>query len=163
MESLEQKISGLVEKYSDRIFRLAFSYMKNRPDAEDAVQDVFVKLMEHNMDFNDTDHEKAWLIRVTINVCKNKLKQFWKRNTSGLFEVEEVSCEDEYISDNFILQAVMHLQEQYREVIHLYYYEGYSTPQIADLIGKHETNIRLMLHRARKKLKEILKEEYDFE
>lgn len=162
MDATEQKISELVERYSDMIYRLALSYMKSIHNAEDVVQDVFLKLVENDIFFDNPEHEKAWIIRVTINICKNKLRQFWNRNTTALDDVQEPSYSDTY-EDDTVLKAVMSLPENYRIVIHLFYYEGYKTPELAKLLKKRESSIRSILHRAREQLKTILKEEYDFE
>lgn len=163
MDVTEKKISALVEKYADTIFRLAYSYTKNRQDAEDVVQEVFIKIMRLEKSFDNGENEKAWILRVTINTCKDVLKQYWNKNTQGFSEVEETFYTDEYSHDNIVFEAVMSLDEQYRTVIHLYYYEGYKTPDISEIIGKREASVRSILHRARKQLKTILKEEYDFE
>lgn len=163
MTATEEKISGIADVYTDMIYRLSFSYMKNHQDAEDAVQDVFVKLMEKLPDFQSPEHEKAWIIRVTINVCKNKLKAFWRKNTSSLDDSPEPSKTDTYQTESEVLQAVMSLPETYRAAVHLYYYEGFKTPEIAEILQKQESSIRSILHRARKQLKTILKEDCDFE
>lgn len=162
MENTEKQISFLVDRYSDMVFRLAFSYMKNRYDAEDAVQDVFMKLIENDLNFESEEHEKSWIIRVTINICKNKLKQFWNKNIVELSNAYELPYNDTY-GDDTVLSAVMSLPEQQRIAVHLYYYEGYKTYEIAGFLKKRESTVRSMLHRARRRLKEILKEEYDFE
>ena len=162
MENTEKQISFLVDKYSDMIFRLAFSYMKNIYDAEDAVQDVFIKLIENDTEFENDEHEKFWIIRVTINICKNKLKQFWNKNIVELSHAYELPYNDSY-GDDSVLNAVMSLPEHQRIAIHLYYYEGYRTAEIAGFLKKRESTVRSILHRARKQLKEILKEAYDFE
>ena len=153
----------LIEKYGDMCLRLAFSYLKNLPDSEDAVQDVFIKVFEKNLSFESDEHEKAWFIRATINVCKNKLKLFWNKNTCSIDDIPESAESDGYDSDSAIMQAVMSLPQQYRIVVHLYYYEGYKTMEISHFIGKRESTVRSILHRARLQIKKILKEEYDFE
>lgn len=159
----EEYISNLVDKYGNIILRLSYTYMKNQADAEDVVQEVFLKIVDKEPEFNDIEHEKSWIIRVTINICKNKLKSFWKKNVGSIDDVKEVYCFDNYTEDSNVLKAVMSLPEKYRVVIHLYYYEEYTTPEIASLMGKNVVTVRSLLHRAREKLKIILKEEYDFE
>lgn len=144
-----EDISFYTEKYGDMILRLSFSYLKNLADAEDAVQDVFIKLLEKNVHFESAEHEKAWFTRVTINVCKNKLRMFWNRNTCSLDDIGELPYQDQYGGDNTVLSAVLSLPEGQRTAIHLYYYEGYKTPEIAALTGKRETTVRSDLHRAR--------------
>lgn len=145
------------------LLRLAYTYLKNKADAEDTLQEVFLKLVDKKPAFNDDNHEKAWLMRATINLCKNKLKLFWNKNRISVEEIAEVATYDDYSEDSNVLKAVMSLKEKYRLVIYMYYYEGYSTEEIARLTGQLNTSVRSILHRARIKLKNMLKEEYDFE
>lgn len=161
MEDVEKKIHILSEKYSDMIFRIAYSYTNNRQDAEDIVQDMFVKLIEIDKTFESEEHEKAWIIRVTVNLCKNRLKMFWNRKTCSLNEMTNSAYFDE--KDGFVLDAVMKLTENHRIIVYLYYYEGYKTAEIANILKKRESSVRSALHRAREQLKKILKEDYDFE
>lgn len=163
MEVTKDYISDLLDKYSDMVLRIAYTYLKNRADAEDIVQDVFLRIIDKKPSFNDESHEKSWLIRATINMCKNKVNMFWNKNKCSIDDVQEFAVSDKYNTDTSVFQAVMALGEKYRGVVYMYYYEGYSTPEIADVIGKNETTIRSLLHRARNKLKDMLKEDYDFE
>lgn len=163
MEVTKDYISDLLDKYSDMVLRIAYTYLKNRADAEDIVQDVFLRIIDKKPSFNDESHEKSWLIRATINMCKNKVNVFWNKNKCSIDDVQEFAVSDKYNTDTSVFQAVMALGEKYRVVVYMYYYEGYSTPEIADVIGKNETTIRSLLHRARNKLKDMLKEDYDFE
>lgn len=163
MEVTKDYISDLLDKYGDMVLRIAYTYLKNRADAEDIVQDVFLRIIDKKPSFNDENHEKSWLIRATINMCKNKVNLFWNKNKCSIDDVQEFAVSDKYNTDTSVFQAVMALGEKYRVVIYMYYYEGYSTPEIADVIGKSETTIRSLLHRARNKLKDMLKEDYDFE
>lgn len=163
MEVTKDYISDLLDKYSDMVLRIAYTYLKNRADAEDIVQDVFLRIIDKKPSFNDESHEKSWLIRATINMCKNKVNMFWNKNKCSIDDVQEFAVSDKYNTDTSVFQAVMALGEKYRVVVYMYYYEGYSTPEIVDVIGKNETTIRSLLHRARNKLKDMLKEDYDFE
>ena len=163
MEVTKDYISDLLDKYSDMVLRIAYTYLKNRADAEDIVQDVFLRIIDKKPSFNDESHEKSWLIRATSNMCKNKVNMFWNKNKCSIDDVQEFAVSDKYNTDTSVFQAVMALGEKYRVVVYMYYYEGYSTPEIADVIGKNETTIRSLLHRARNKLKDMLKEDYDFE
>ena len=163
MEVTKDYISDLLDKYSDMVLRIAYTYLKNRADAEDIVQDVFLRIIDKKPSFNDESHEKSWLIRATIYMCKNKVNMFWNKNKCSIDDVQEFAVSDKYNTDTSVFQAVMALGEKYRVVVYMYYYEGYSTPEIADVIGKNETTIRSLLHRARNKLKDMLKEDYDFE
>ncbi len=163
MEVTKDYISDLLDKYGDMVLRIAYTYLKNRADAEDIVQDVFLRIIDKKPSFNDENHEKSWLIRATINMCKNKVNLFWNKNKCSIDDVQEFAVSDKYNTDTSVFQAVMALGEKYRVVVYMYYYEGYSTPEIAKVIGKSETTIRSLLHRARNKLKDMLKEDYDFE
>lgn len=163
MEVTKDYISDLLDKYGDMVLRIAYTYLKNRADAEDIVQDVFLRIIDKKPSFNDENHEKSWLIRATINMCKNKVNMFWNKNKCSIDNVQEFAVSDKYNTDTSVFQAVMALGEKYRVVVYMYYYEGYSTPEIANVIGKNETTIRSLLHRARNKLKDMLKEDYDFE
>ena len=109
--------------------------------------------------FESNEHKKSWLITVTRNLCKNKLKSSWFKKRD---ELVEMPYYDKY-KNNDVLDTVMKLPLKYREVIHLFYYEDYSTAQIAEIVGKKESTVRSLLHRGRNILKDILKEEYDFE
>ncbi len=163
MRLTQEHISELVDQYGDMVLRLSYTYLKNKADAEDVVQDVFVKIMEKYPDFHDKAHEKSWIMKVTVNTCKNKLNLIWNRNKRSMDEVAETATYDAYNTGSNVLTAVMSLPDKYRMVIYMYYYEGYSTPDISKLIGKREATVRSLLHRARSRLKEVLKEEYDFE
>ena len=155
----DEIISRDLDDYGDMILRHAYSYMKNIHDAEDILQDVFVQLMKNIDIFQGNDHKKSWLITVTRNMCKNKLKSSWFKSREELIELPYY---DEYKNDD-IIEAVMKLPLKYREVIHLFYYEDYSTAQIAEIVNKKESTIRSLLHRGRNILKKMLKEGYDFE
>lgn len=163
LEITTEDISRLLTQYGDMVLRISYAYLKNQADAEDVSQDVFLKLMDKKPAFHDKTHEKSWLIRTTINMCKNKVGLFWNKNRCAIDAVPEESRWDHYRSDDFVRDAVMSLPEKYRILIHLYYYEGFSTPELAKLTNQREATVRSSLHRARERLKEILKEEYDFE
>lgn len=145
-------IQYVLEKYSKMLIKLAFTYVKNMPDAEDITQDVFVSLMKRGYGFESEEHEKAWLLRVTINNCKNYLKSSWKKLNVPL---------DEDISylpkeDSEVLNLVLNLPDKYRAVIHLHYYENYSINEIAKLLRRKPATIGTWLDRGRKLLKSNL-------
>ncbi|MEK4877339.1 MULTISPECIES: RNA polymerase sigma factor [Paenibacillus] len=153
---------GLTLKlYGNSILRVAYSYMHNMSDAEDIVQDTLLQLMRANPSFENPEHEKAWLLRVAINLSKNKLNSAWFRKNSELTENYPVAELTEDLS--FVWDAVKILPEKYRIVIHLYYQEEYSTAEIASLLDKKEATVRSLLHRARGTLKINLKGAYDFD
>lgn len=150
----------LLDTYGNGILRLAYSYVHNLSDAEEILQDTIVKYLTKSPQFESDEHEKAWLFKVASNLSKNKLRYNSIRSTDELND-SLISNQQEDLS--YIWEAVKSLPENYREVIHLYYQEGYNTVDIAKILNKKETSIRSDLHRARQKLKEILKEMYDFE
>ena len=146
-----EHISILVNKYSDMVLRLALTHLGNLADAQDVCQEVFIKLFKNQRPFNDIEHEKAWIIRVTINTCKDVIRSPWKKWFSP---PEGVPLPINHTESMEVLSFVLTLPRKYRMVIHLYYYEGYKTAEIAELLNINESTIRTQLKRA----KEILKE-----
>lgn len=151
VNSLEE----VVDKYSDMMFRCAYTYCNNRQDAEDIVQEVFYKYLSKSPSFSDEEHEKAWLLRVTINTSKNYVHSFWHRNVD--LAEQEAACLSDEKQDSWKL--VRKLPEKYRIVIELYYIEGYSIKEIARILNKNESTIGTRFERAKKKLKEIIEKE----
>jgi RNA polymerase sigma-70 factor (ECF subfamily) len=156
----------LVDKYLNDLIRLALVYVKNTDDAEDIAQQVFLTYLHKRPQFTDEPHAKNWLFKVTANKSKNHLRAL--KNTVNYDELAGVlSTEDADYGhtdgEQAVLDAVLRLKPAYREVIHLFYQEGFSTAEIAAILGRREVTVRSDLSRARKKLKEILKEAYDFE
>lgn len=146
-------IKYVLDTYSKMIVRLAFTYTKSLCDAEDIAQDVFVSLIEKNKTFENSEHEKAWLIRVTVNKSKNFVKSSWVKKTVPIDEAMTKTSEEK--SDD-ILEEVLKMPEKYRTVIHLFYYEGYQINEIAEILGKSMGTIGTWLSRGRKILKERL-------
>ncbi len=146
-------IKYVLDTYSKMIVRLAFTYTKSLCDAEDIAQDVFVSLIEKNKTFENSEHEKAWLIRVTVNKSKNFVKSSWVKKTVPIDEAMTKTTEEK--SDD-ILDEVLKMPEKYRTVIHLFYYEGYQINEIAEILGKSTGTIGTWLSRGRKILKERL-------
>ncbi|ROR27248.1 RNA polymerase sigma-70 factor (ECF subfamily) [Mobilisporobacter senegalensis] len=149
-------LEQLIKTYSNMLLKIAFTYVKNTADAEDIVQDVFVKVFEKNPDFTSEEHRKAWLIRSTINKAKNYLSSSIFRKNVPLDEELSYLPKEE----SSVLGAVMNLPAKYRLVIHLYYYEGYSAEEIALTLGKRSSTIRTQLQRGRALLKQELKGEW---
>lgn len=148
------EFESLVEEYADTIFRCAYTYCSNRDDAEDIVQEVFIKYLKKKPKFKDKDHEKAWLLRVTVNLCKNYLKSYWYKNRSELSDNIPV----ELPHGSGIWESVKKLPPKYRTVIELYYYEGYSIKEISEIIGAKHSTVGNRLARARALLEKYLKE-----
>ncbi|MBQ4051277.1 MAG: RNA polymerase sigma factor [Oscillospiraceae bacterium] len=149
-----EQIALLYEAYGDDVYRLALSWLRNRQDAEDVCQSVFLKLMDRNTVLFP-GKEKAWLLTCTANACKNHLSAFRRRNMKELDE-SIVFCDS---SDRELWDAVMRLPPRYRAVIHLCYYEGYSHGEIAKILGISLTAVQTRMSRARKMLKKELKDD----
>ncbi len=163
MKVTQDYISYLADKYINMVLRISYTYLGNKADAEDIVQDVFLQIVDKKPDFNDETHEKAWLVRTTINMCKNKLNLFWNKNKVSIDDIAESAVYDEYNTDSEVLKAVMSLPPKYRIVIYMYYYEGYSAAEISKITAQKDSTVRSLLRRAKDKLRNILKEGYDFE
>lgn len=157
---INQQAEMILDTYGNSILQYAYTYLHNMSDAEEVLQDTLIQFLKTAPVFESREHEKAWLLRVAANMSKNRIRYNAVRKTDELQE-ELVAEQREDLS--FVWDAVKSLPEKYREVIHLFYHEGYSTKQIADILGKNEATVRSDLHRGRAKLKELLKEEYDFE
>jgi len=148
----------IIIQNQDKLFRLAIAIMGNKSDAEDIVQDVFVKLMEKQPNFNSDEHQTAWLITVTKNLCKSRLRSLWRKNASlddGLLDTYPTQNSNQLE----LIETLMSLPVKYRIVIHLFYYEGYSTKEIAGITKQKESTVRQQLTRARGLLKKYLEEE----
>ena len=146
-------IKQIVEEHSLSMFRASYALCGNKADAEDAVQEAFLRLIEKDPTFKDDEHEKAWLLRVTINITKNMLKSSHRTN---LQVNEDILYEKNQINE--VIACVLTLDERYRSVIHLYYYEGYSVDEISNMVGISKSNVQIRLMRGRTKLKESLEE-----
>ncbi|MCC8065395.1 MAG: RNA polymerase sigma factor [Clostridiales bacterium] len=147
-----------VRQNLDVVYRAALACCKNPADAEDVVQSTFEKLLRTDTAFTDADHLRRWLIRVAVNEGRNLWKSFWRRNVSSLegLELEPAAPEG---GQPVLLEAVLSLPVEYRTVLHLYYYEGYSTREIAHLLHLTEANVRTRLKRGRCKLRQQLTKE----
>ncbi|WP_010250787.1 sigma-70 family RNA polymerase sigma factor [Acetivibrio cellulolyticus] len=156
----DKYILDILDKYSDIVFRTAFMYLKNRPDAEDATQEIFIKLFRINPSFSSDNHIKSWLITVTSNHCKDMLKSIWRKKVSLLDEIS-LPIQDDYKRE--VVNQVLSLPVKYRNVIYLYYYEGYSSSEIAALLSEKEPTIRIRLKRGREILKTKLTGGFDDE
>lgn len=150
----------ILTRFGDSILRYAYTYLHNMSDAEEVLQDTLVQFLKTSPEFESENHEKAWLLRVAANLSKNRIRYNKLRETDELNE-ELVAEEREDLS--FVWEAVKSLPVKYREVIHLFYHEGYQTAQIAKVLGRNESTVRSDLRRGREKLKKVLKGEYDFE
>lgn len=151
---LPEERKGLVQKavrtYCTMVFRIAYQKLKNVHDAEDVMQDVGVALMKGNPPFEDEEHLKAWIIRVTLNKCGNLRKSFWKSRKEPIDDYLELQAPE----TREALEELFELPEKYRTVLYLYYFEGYSIGEIAEILGKNKNTVGSNLRRARLMLKE---------
>lgn len=148
----EQDVNRAIEYYGDLVFRLCMVHLKNHADAEDIFQTVFLKYALSNQPFETAGHEKAWLIRVTLNACKDLLKNFFRKNTVSLEEAVAVISPEH----SAVLDAVWSLPANYRDVVYLHYYEGYTAPEIAAILKKNPNTVYTHLTRGREMLKQLL-------
>ena len=150
----DKEIKEIYERHRQTVYRVCFAYMKNSEDAADAVQETFIRLIRKAPAFENTEHEKAWLIRTASNICKDELKHWWRKHDDLDNYKETESTEKTEIDD--VIMAVMDLPDKYKTVVYLYHYEGYTSVEIDDTLGKPKSTIRNYLHEARKILKERL-------
>ena len=159
-EDTNEMASRLLDQYGNMILRLAYSYLHNQSDAEDILQETLIKYLQTAPDFAGPVHEKAWLLKVAANLSKNRIDYNRIRQTD---ELEETLVAKERQDLSFVWEAVKQLPANYRAAIHLFYYEGCSTAEIARILDRKESSVRSDLRRGREQLKNILKEAYDFE
>ena len=153
----KSQMEEIYEKYSDTVFRTAFACVKHVAEAEDITSEVFIKYFTSSKKFDNEDHEKAWLIRVTINRCKDLFRSFSFKNRVSIEEYQPYCVIQDEID---VLEAVMKLPKKYRIPVHLFYFEGYTTEEIAKITKTSSQNIRTRLSRARAMLKKSLGEEF---
>ena len=151
------EFNRIVDKFADVVFRSALNFCGNKSDAEDITQNAFIKLLKSNVDFENDDHIRKWLIRVTANESKSLWRSFWNKK---VISFQDLDYELAYIESdkNEVFTEVMKLPEKYRTVLHLYYYEGYQCGEIASVLGISESNVQTRLMRARNMLKDKLGE-----
>ena len=153
-------VDEVFRAYGDRLFTVAFNLCQNRADADDVVQDTLIKYYTLGKEFEDETHLKAWLIRLAVNRAKDITTSFWRRN-----KVEWEDYMDELPfrepEDSRLFEAVMGLEEKYRIVVHMFYYEDYDIREIAGILGCPSGTVKSRLSRARALLKTTLKEEWN--
>lgn len=150
----DQRAEELVGRYADPILRLSYAYLKNTHDAQDVCQTVFVKLLTEPRDFESPEHEKAYVLRMAANVCKDLLRSPWRRRVCGLDTVLEVPAPE--AEEGSVLAAVNQLPPRYRAVIYLHYYEGYQAAEIGEILGVPLGTVHTRLARGRAKLRTLL-------
>lgn len=151
----EEDASRAIERYSDTVRRLCMIHLKNYADTEDIFQAVFLKYVLSSVSFESEEHEKAWIIRVTINACKDLLKSFFRSRTVSLEQLldQPAPLAPEHRE---VLEAVLALPPKYKDVVYLHYYEGYTAPEIGRILGKNVNSVYTLLTRARQLLRETL-------
>lgn len=147
------------KKYYSLIYRIAFLQMKGHADAEDIAQEVFVRLLKYHPAFANEEHEKAWFVRITVNICKDVIKSKWHSTTVSINKIpehEKSFFQLPYVKEDETLWAVMELPEKYRHCLYFFYYEDYSIKEIAQILEMPENTVKTNLKRGREALKELL-------
>ena len=152
-----EELADLYRRRFGMVYQICLVLMKNVPDAEDAAQTVFRKVMERPEPFRDPEHEKAWLIVTARNECRNQLKHWWRTRRAGEEAMEALTWEQPL--DPGVWEQVAALPKPQRLVLYLHYYQGYATGEIADMLGDNPSTVRSRLAQARKKLKLKLEED----
>lgn len=154
MKDRNSYITELYNRNVDRMYKICYLYFKgNKSDIEDTIQSIFIKIMDKNITFENLDHEKAWFIVATKNLCKNKVKHWWNKNKELDFDIKDE------VKNDTTLEKVLNLPSKYKNAIYMHYYEGYSCVEISKILGINENTIYSYLHKGRMMLKEIIEEE----
>ena len=173
----DQELQQKMDKYADMLFRLSLIRLQNVQDAEDVVQEAFYQYVKHGGQFESPEHEKAWLLKVTLNACRKVYRSAWSRRRVDADWMEtaqeeqrtgapEPGPEEDVLrreQRRQLLEAVWDLPAKYREVIHLFYYQELSVREIAGITGRPESTVTSQLTRGRELLRRSLKEEFEFE
>ena len=151
----DYEVNRALNKYADTVRRICLLHLKNYADTEDIFQTVFLKYFLHNGTFESDEHEKAWIIRVTINACKDFLKSFYRKNVVPIEAVQDaaVTVDSE---QSAVLEAVLALPKKYKDAVYLFYYEGYSALEISKILNKKENTVYTLLARGRTLLRKNL-------
>ena len=156
------EITEIYNRHVKTVYRVCYTYLKNSADTEDVVSDTFIKMIKIAPPFDSEEHEKAWLIRTASNGCKDFLKHWSRKNKDIADYSDTLKTESESAFEfDSLLEAVCDLPDKYKTVIHLYYYEGYTSVQIAEILRKPKSTIRNYLHEARTILRNKLGGDFD--
>lgn len=153
-----------IDRYADMVYRLALSQMKNKADADDLFQEVFVRLVSNIHKLESWEHVKAWLIRVTVNCARKHFEKYWNKNVVYMEETERIADQGKDYTmeeEHPVRSAVESLPAKYRLAIHLFYYEQFSIAEIAQMTDQKESTVKSQLFRAREMLKELLEGDPD--
>ena len=162
----EKEAEATFEKYKDILYRIAFSNMKSKADAEDVVQEAFCRYLKAKPTFDGEDHERAWFIRVVINICYDIQKSAWFSRTVAFDEVPEREMKHfkiPYVEEDETVRHVMGLPAAYRNPLYLFYYEDYSVDEIAGILKLTQGNVKVRLSRGRALLRNTLKEDWEYD
>lgn len=157
---VESRAARWLDSYGNAILRLAYTYVHSMEDAEDILQETLLHVLEANPTFENEAHEKAYLLRTAANLAKNRIDYNRIRETDELDETLAAEGREDL---SFVWDAVRSLPDTARDVLHLHYYEGYGTAEIAQILGRNESTVRSDLRRARARLRDVLREDYDLE
>lgn len=150
----KEEVADLYRRHGTMVYQICLMLLKNVPDAEDATQTVFRKVMEQDKPFRDPEHEKAWFIVTARNECRDQLKHWWRNKRVDPAALEQLTWEQP--EDGALWEHILSLPEKYRLVLYLHYYQGYTSLETAEILGKNPSTVRTWLVQARWKLKEIL-------
>lgn len=155
MHKCETDVKHILQVHGNALYRSAFLLLGNSHDVQDILQEVLLRYLEKSPVFQSAEHEKAWLLRVAINACKDYLKSFFRKNTVSLESLGEL---EEQITEDYreVLEAVLSLPVKYKDAVYLHYYEGYTAFEIGKILGKKENSVYSLLSRGRQMLKEKL-------
>lgn len=148
----DKEMTHLYDQYVNMVYQICFLYLKNKADTEDAVQTTFIQLLKQKKPFQNEEHVKAWLIRTASNICKNQLKHWWRKNEE-ISTLNGVGIQDKV---DYTLEALLTLPEKYKTVIYLYYYMGYTSEEIAQMLKQKHATTRSLLSRGRERLKKMI-------
>lgn len=151
------RLEDVIPAYENTLYRAALAILGDPQEAEDVVQEAFLRLWEKDPEFESPAHQRSWLLKVTVNGCKSRLRAPWRRRTAPLLESYPAADPEEQA----VLEVIQSLPPKDRAALHLYYYEGYQTAEIAAMTGWREGTVRSRLARARDKLRELLKGEWE--
>lgn len=161
-EMSAQEFDQIYERYKNMLYRIAYTYLKNHEDVEDVLQEVFIKRLYHAPFFETEEYEKRWMIRITANLSKDRLRSFWNRNRTSFEDFPETSEELQWKwneKDQMVYSEVMSLPDRQRIVIYLHYFEGYTCREIAKILKCRESTVKMRLKRGRDLLRISLSKE----
>jgi len=146
----EELVVEKYNKYKNMLFNIAYSYLGNKDDCEDILQEAFIKLCYHAPDFETDENEKRWIIRITINLCKNHVKNYWNKKKASIEDLDDYFYQED---EKKIMLDVINLPAKYKACILLYYIAGYKISEIADILNISESAVKMRLKRGRDLLK----------